>query len=101
MPVSKASKPPQDRTDWARLKALSEDEIERIAVEDAENPATIHEDEWARATTRLPSPKVSIHASFDRDVVDFFKRDGRGYQTRMNAVLRRYMDVQRGAKSKG
>ncbi|MCJ2034200.1 BrnA antitoxin family protein [Methylobacterium sp. J-068] len=94
MPGRKTAEPPQDRTDWASLKAVSEDEIERIAAEDTENPATIREDEWAHATVGLPPPKTSIHASFDRDVVDFFKQGGRGYQTRMNAVLRRYMDVQ-------
>jgi uncharacterized protein (DUF4415 family) len=31
----------------------------------------------------------------DADVVDWFKRTGRGYQTRMNAVLRAYMESHR------
>lgn len=100
MPGSKVAKSPRCGTDWAALKALSEEEIERIAEADPDNPATIHEDEWARATIGLPPVKTSIHASFDRDVIDFFKEDGRGYQTRMNAVLRRYMEAQR-AKAKG
>lgn len=47
----------------------------------------------------LPPGKTSIHASFDRDVVAFFKSGGRGYQTRMNAVLRRYMEAQQGKKA--
>jgi uncharacterized protein (DUF4415 family) len=37
---------------------------------------------------------VPVNAKFDRDVVDWFKRQGRGYQTRMNAVLRKYMEAQ-------
>lgn len=39
-----------DRTDWARLRAKPEDEIERLAAADEDNPATVSDDEWARAT---------------------------------------------------
>ena len=51
-----------------------------------------------RAAIERPSGKTSVHASFDRDVVEFLKRDGRGCQTRMNAVLRRYMEAQQAQK---
>ena len=98
MPNVKSAKPTSGRTDWAALRAMSEDEIELVAVEDEDNPAG-DEDHWAESTAGLPPGKTSIHASFDRDVVAFFKSGGRGYQTRMNAVLRRYMDAQRGKKA--
>lgn len=98
MPSSKSAKAPPGRTNWAALRATPEEEIERIAAEDEDNPAT-DENHWANATVVLPSGKTSIHASFDRDVVDFFKRGGRGYQTRMNAVLRRYMEAQQAKKA--
>ena len=97
MPSSKTAKA-TDRTDWAALRAMPEAEIELNPAEDEENPAT-DESHWAEATIGLPPGKTPIHASFDRDVVDFFKRDGRGYQTRMNAVLRRYMEAQQGKKA--
>jgi uncharacterized protein (DUF4415 family) len=42
-------------------------------------------------------PKTPVNAKFDADVVDWFKSQGRGYQTRMNAVLRRYMEAHRKA----
>jgi uncharacterized protein (DUF4415 family) len=96
MPTAKTTKPAKGRTDWDGLRALPEAEIERLAEEDEENPATKSDDEWAHGVVGLPPRKRSIHASFDSDVVDFFKSEGRGYQTRMNAVLRRYMEVQRG-----
>lgn len=83
-----------DRTDWARIEALTEEEIEAMARDDEENPATVEED-WADATVELPPRKTRIHASLDADVVDWFRRQGPGYQTRMNAVLRRYVDTQR------
>lgn len=94
----KTTKTSPGRTDWAALRAMSDDEIERIAAEDEDNPAT-DERHWADATVVLPSGKASIHARFDRDVVDFFKRDGLDYQARMNAVLRRHMEVQQGKKA--
>ena len=38
-------------------------------------------------------PKTSISLRVDRDVLDWFKTQGPGYQTRMNAVLRAFMDA--------
>ncbi len=98
MPKEKTPDARTGRTDWAALRAMSDDEIERMAKEDEDNPGS-DADHWAMATLGLPPGKTSIHASFDRDVVEFFRRGGRGYQTRMNAVLRRYMDAQRGRKA--
>ncbi len=97
MPSNKNTKPVKDRTDWATLRDMPEDEIERLAAEDEDNPPT-DEDDWTDATIGLPPSKTSIHASFDRDVINFFKRGGRGYQTRMNDVLRRYMTDQQTKK---
>jgi len=39
----------------------------------------------------LPRPKQAISVRLDADVLDFFKAGGKGYQTRINAVLRSYM----------
>ena len=43
-------------------------------------------------TTELPMPRNKTHASLrlDADMLEWFKAQGRGYQTRMNAVLRAY-----------
>jgi uncharacterized protein (DUF4415 family) len=38
--------------------------------------------------------KKHISLRLDSDVYEFFKRDGRGYQTRINAVLRLYLKKQ-------
>jgi uncharacterized protein (DUF4415 family) len=95
----KAAKPKQGQTDWAALRAMPEDAIERMAAEDADNPATVSDDAWAGATVYAPPGKTAIHATFDRDVVAFFKQGGRGYQTRMNAVLRHYMETQQAKKA--
>lgn len=53
-------------------------------------------DEFFRhAKLRMPTPKASITIRVDRDVIDWFKSQGTGYQTRINAILRMYMEAQR------
>jgi uncharacterized protein (DUF4415 family) len=81
-------------SDWERIDRLSDDEIEAMARADRDNPATTALD-WADAVIGLPPRKTPVNAKFDEDVVAWFKMQGRGYQARMNAVLRRYMDAQR------
>jgi uncharacterized protein (DUF4415 family) len=90
--ASSSDRTGKGRTDWKRVDALTADDIETMAAADEENPATRAE-HWASARIGLPPRKTRIHASLDADVVDWFKQQGRGYQTRMNAVLRRYMEV--------
>jgi uncharacterized protein (DUF4415 family) len=80
------------RTDWARLRSVADDEADRIAATDPDNAEN---DDWARATIGAPPLRMPVNAMFDKDVVDWFKAQGRGYQARMNAVLRRYMEAQR------
>lgn len=81
-------------TDWSRIDALTDEDIERMAAEDADNPATSAAD-WVHAVVAGAPEKTVVNAKFDRDVVDWFKAQGRGYQARMNAVLRTYMQAHR------
>jgi uncharacterized protein (DUF4415 family) len=83
-------------TDWKRIERFSEHEIERMALSDNENPASSAAD-WADAVIGLPPSKTPVNAKFDIEVVDWFKSQGRGYQSRMNAVLRHYMEAHRKA----
>lgn len=39
----------------------------------------------------LPKPKKAVYIRLDREVIAFFKEQGRGYQTKINAVLKAYM----------
>ena len=91
-----ADRPAQTGTDWARVNAFGDADIERMARADKENPASRAAD-WANAVIGLPPLKTPVNANFDVDVVDWFKAQGRGYQSRMNAVLRRYMEAHRKA----
>jgi uncharacterized protein (DUF4415 family) len=47
--------------------------------------------DWSDAVLVFPPKKKAISIRVDEDVLDFFKREGEGYQRRINAVLRSYM----------
>lgn len=62
---------------------------------DAPEGPPLGKDFWATAKVVYPDgPKERLTVRFDRDVVAWFKAGGRGYQTRMNAVLRSYFEAQ-------
>jgi uncharacterized protein (DUF4415 family) len=85
------SKDRPSKTDWAAVDALTDEEIEQ-AVTDDPDAAPIVDAEWfAKAKLVLP-PKQLISLRLDADVIDFFKGEGSRYQTRINAVLRAYME---------
>src|SRR5262249_45540985 len=80
----------ESRTDWAAAKAITEEELEASIAAD---PDDIHEFiDWTQAVAGMPPRKRDIHIRIDEDVLDWFRRAGRGYQTRMNHVLRVFME---------
>ena len=48
---------------------------------------------WMKAATELPHTKKQITLRIDAEVLDFFKHTGARYQSRMNAVLRSYVEA--------
>jgi uncharacterized protein (DUF4415 family) len=46
---------------------------------------------WSKATLVMPEKKEGIYLRLDPEILRWFRKKGRGYQTRMNAVLRSYM----------
>ena len=55
--------------------------------------------DWSEAVLVIPPKKKAISIRVDEDVLDYFKQEGAGYQRRMNAVLRSYMQ-QKGKRKK-
>ena len=88
-PIGKA----QDKTDLKRLDALSESDIESAALSDPDS-VLLEDCDMASLEVVMPKTKASISLRVDPDVLSFFKSYGKGYQTRMNAVLRAYMKAQ-------
>ena len=77
----------EDRTDWARL---DREEAAGIEPELDEEEIGI---EWGDAIVVIPSVKRSLSLRLDADILAYFKSQGPGYQTRINAVLRSYMEA--------
>jgi uncharacterized protein (DUF4415 family) len=74
------------------VDALTDEDIAQAIAEDSDTFEP--EPEWLqRAMILRPGqPKIRVTAYFDQEVVEWFRAQGRGYQTRMNAVLRAYME---------
>lgn len=47
---------------------------------------------WSDAEVRLPADKTAISIRLDNDILKFFKSQGKGYQSKINAVPRSYID---------
>ena len=77
------------KTDWARVDALTDEDIAKPVASDPDAvPIGI---DWSDAVLVIPAKKKAISIRVDEDVLDFFKKEGDGYQRRINAVLRSYM----------
>jgi uncharacterized protein (DUF4415 family) len=77
------------KTDWARVDALTDEDIEKAVADDPD--AAPLDIDWSDAVLVVPARKKAISIRVDEDVLDFFKKEGDGYQRRINAVLRSYM----------
>lgn len=81
------------KTDWARVDALTDKEVEEAVRGDPDAvPVDI---DWSDAVLVIPPKKHAISIRVDEDVLDYFKKEGDGYQRRINAVLRSYMQQKR------
>lgn len=76
------------------FRALSDAEIERRAADDPDAGA-IPPDFWHGASLVEPENKEQVTLRLDPDVLRYFRGLGRGYQSRMNAVLKSYMRAQK------
>lgn len=80
----------ESQTDWARVDAMTEEELE--ASIDVEEEG---EFDWDNVYVGIPPAKKQLTVRFDEDVIAWFRAQGPGYQTRMNQVLRSYVEAQR------
>lgn len=83
----------ESETDRARILAKTEEELERdIAADpDWQDPPR----DWMEAAQAvMPAPKQLLSLRLDQDVVQWFRDQGPGYQTRINAVLRAFVQEQ-------
>jgi uncharacterized protein (DUF4415 family) len=79
------------KTDWSAIDALTDEEIE-AAVKDDPDAVPLDMD-WSETVLVTPPKKHAISIRLDEDVLAFFRETGAGYQSRINAVLRSYVQA--------
>lgn len=77
----------KSETDWEAVDAMADDDI------DVTDAPPLDEEFFKNAVLRMPIKKEVITIRIDQDVLKWFKSQGSGYQTRINAVLRTYMQA--------
>jgi uncharacterized protein (DUF4415 family) len=85
----------EDLTDWDRVRNMTPEEIEANVDEDDEGYFDLSKG-YAGLPPGIGIPKKQLTVRLDTDVIDWFKSQGKGYQTRMNAVLRQFMEHEKG-----
>ena len=91
----KTPTPPELRTDWERLRGMSDEDAERAAASDTDALPT-DEAFWTGATIVPPQREATVTMRLDADLLDWFRQE-RGYQSRINSILRDWMNAHREA----
>ena len=97
--VSRDAPRRKGKTDWKRLDALTDDEIEASIANDPDWQE-FKDLDWSDAVLVIPPKKKAISIRVDEDVLDYFKTEGAGYQRRMNAVLRSFVQQKKSPKKR-
>jgi uncharacterized protein (DUF4415 family) len=78
----------------SEIGALRERGKDRTSA-DAPEAESLGAEFWKSARVVMPAGKTSVHLRLDNDVVEWFRARGKGHLTRMNAVLRAYVEAQK------
>ena len=87
-------RPVEGKTDWARVDAMSEEELEAAIKADPDDPGN-DPTYWETASPVWPIRKEQVTVRLDADMLEWFRKQGKGYQTRINAILRGYYEAHR------
>ena len=90
--MNKRSSSRTSKTDWARVRAMSDRDIQRSGEHPEASIKHIVRGIARRGLKSIP-PKASISLRLDADVLEWLKAQGPGYQTRINAILRAFKDA--------
>lgn len=83
------------RTDMNRINKLKDSSINYSDIPETD------EKFWEDAEIIFPSKKIHLSIRLDDDIIEWFKQFGSGYQTKINRVLRSYMNNLRKKKKSG
>ena len=75
----------KSKTNWGRLAKMKESEI------DTSDLPVLDKDFFKKAEIRIPKNKKMVSIRLDEEVLNWFKKEGKGYQTKINEILKMYM----------
>jgi len=78
------------KSDLTRVDALKDEDIDYSEIPDL---SALGQEFWDKAVVKRAEPKAQVTIRLDREVLDWFKSQGKGYQSRINAVLRAYKET--------
>jgi uncharacterized protein (DUF4415 family) len=90
---STGSKRQKAKTDWKRIDKLTDADIHRAIRSDPDAAPELDASWFRGAKIVIPEHKEAVSIRLDPEVIRWFRRQGRGYQTRINAVLRAYVEA--------
>ena len=90
--MSKRSSSRTSKTDWPRVRAMSDHDI-AVSTEHPQGSVSHIVRGIVRRGLKPVPPKASISLRLDADVLEWLKLQGPGYQTRINAILRAFKDA--------
>jgi len=80
-------------TDLKKVDAMTDADLERIIAED-EDERDMRPD-WTRVKLVFAEPKQSVHLRLEKEIIDYFKGQGKGHISRMQSVLKAYVSAHR------
>jgi len=85
--MNKISTQKKSGTDWQRLRRMKDADIDFSDIPPVDRSV------FQKMVIRMPEKKSALSIRLDPGVVAWFRKQGRGYQTRINAVLRSYVEA--------
>ena len=87
--MSKVNLKRKSKTDWNRVDALDDRAIDYSETPELDNAF------FEKAVLKMPEAKTLVSIRLDRDILEWFKKQGPKYQTRINALLRAYVEAKK------
>jgi uncharacterized protein (DUF4415 family) len=66
----------ESKSDWARAGAMTQAEIDAAIADDPDEANLVID--WSTASVEMPKPKAVLNIRVDQEILDFFRKDGRG-----------------------
>ena len=83
----------RSRTDLKKVDTMTDAELETVIADDKDERDL--RPDWTQAKLVFVEPKQSVHLRLEQEIIDFYKAQGKGHISRMQAVLKAYADAHR------